>query len=109
MQAVTQLEAQLDEITQQLVAVQQERDAARGAFDEAMLAEHRAQARLEEQRERLSDLHRQLEAQATELAQARADLLSQAKIAGEVEALRRQLAEQGISDRPARRRGSEGE
>ena len=101
MQAVTRLETQLDDLAQQLVAVQQERDAARGALDEAVLAEHRAQARLEEQRERLVDLQRQLEAQATELAQARADLLAQAKITGEVEALRRQVAERGTSRRGA--------
>ncbi len=93
MQAVTRLEAQLDELAQHRVVVEQERDAARGALDEAVLAEQRAQVRLEEQRERLTDLHRQVEAQATELAQTRADLLAQAKIAGEVEALRRQLAE----------------
>jgi hypothetical protein len=36
-----------------LPAVQQERDAARGALDAAVPAEQRAQARLEEQRERL--------------------------------------------------------
>ncbi len=92
-QAVTRLETQLDELTQQRMAVEQERDAARGALDEAVLAEQRAQARLEEQRERLLDVQRQVEAQATELAQARADLLAQAKIAGEVAALRRQIAE----------------
>lgn len=100
---------QLEELAQQFVAVQQERDAARGALDEAVLAEHRAQARLEEQRERLTDLQRQVESQATELAQARADLIAHAKLAGEVEALRRQLAEWGTSERPSRRRGGEGD
>jgi chromosome segregation ATPase len=99
MQAVTRLETQLEELAQQLVAAQQERDAARGALDEAVLAEQRAQARLEEQRERLTDLHRQVEAQATELSQARADLLAQAKLAGEVEALRRQMADESRNRR----------
>lgn len=99
MQVVTCLETHLEELTQQLVAVQQERDAARGAINEAVSAEQRAQARLEEQRKRLTDLHRQVEAQATELAQAHADLIAQAKIAGEVEALRRQVTEQSTTSR----------
>jgi hypothetical protein len=96
-QAVTRLEMQVEELAQQLVAVQQESDAACGTLDEAVLAEQRAQARLDEQRERLANLHRLVEAQATELSQARAELRAQAKISGEVDVLQRQMAGQSRS------------
>lgn len=69
------------------------------ALDDAVLAEQRAHARLEEQRECVADLHHQVEAQMTELAQVRTDLLVHAKIAGEVEALRRRLTDQGRRER----------
>lgn len=52
-----------------------------------------AESRREEQAQRAADVQRQAEAQAAELAQARAELGMRAQLAGELEAMRRQIAE----------------
>jgi len=91
-QAIARLEAMTEEQTSQLHDARAERDAARVALDAAVVGAQVAAARQEEQAQRIGDLQRQLAGHASELAQARADLLAQARLAGEVDALRRQLA-----------------
>jgi chromosome segregation ATPase len=103
-QVVDRLEAQVEEQAEQLEAAQRERDEAKVALGKAQVAAQVAEVRLEEQGQRLADLQRQVEAQAGELAQARAELLTQARLVGEIEALRRQLGEIAPpSSKPSRR------
>lgn len=96
--AVSQLEseaeiraAEAEARAAELEATRQERDTARAALVQAQLAAQVAEARFAEQAQYLTDLQRQVEAQSRELAEARAEILAQARIVGEVEALRRQL------------------
>lgn len=76
-QVIAQLELQVEEQAQQLAVAQRERDDARAALGQAQVAAQVAEARREEQAQRLADLQRQVEVQA--------------RLAGEVEALRHQL------------------
>jgi hypothetical protein len=92
-QVVAQLEAEAEARVAELTTTRQERDAARAALEATQRAAQVAEMRLEEQAQRLADLQRQVEAQAAELVHARAELLAQARLVGEVEALRRQVAD----------------
>lgn len=103
-QVIDRLEAVVEEQTGQLEVAQRERDEAKAALGQAQVAVQVAEVRLEEQGQRLADLQRQVEAQAVDLAQARAELLAQARVAGEIEALRRQFDELTASGgKPSRR------
>ena len=66
-----------------MATAEQERDQQRQAAAVAA-------ARLEEQAIRLADVQRQVEAQASELAQARTALVELARLEGEIAALRGQ-------------------
>lgn len=107
-QAVGELEAQVERQQEQIDVVQRERDAFRAECDafraeleKARISVQVMEVRLEGQGERIADLQGQLAVQAEELAQARANLLAQAHLAGEVEALRRQVAEVRLLPEPA--------
>jgi chromosome segregation ATPase len=92
-QAIARLEAEVEAQIQQLVEAQRERAEVRAALEQAQVAAQVNAARFEAQAERVTDLQRQVEAQAGELALARADLVAQARLVGEVEALRHQIVE----------------
>ena len=91
--AITLLESQIEQQVLQLEALQRDRDDARDQLGQSTTAAQVMAVRLEEQGRYLADLRHQVEAQAEELVQARAELLAQARHMGELEALRRQLAE----------------
>ena len=91
--AITLLESQIEQQVLQLEAFQRDRDDARDQLGQSTIAAQVTAVRLEEQGRYLADLRHQVEVQAQELAQARAELLAQARHMGELEALRRQLAE----------------
>lgn len=101
-QVIARLEAELEEQGRRLEQVLQEQSEMETQLQQAQLTAQLAEARREEQLQRLADLQRQAEAQAAELAQARAEVLTQARLTGEIEALRRQLADL-TAPRPARR------
>jgi hypothetical protein len=90
-QAIARLEAEVEVQSQQLAEALRERAEARAGLEQAQVAAQVNAARFEAQAERVTDLQRQVEAQAGELAQARAELVAQARLVGEVEALRREV------------------
>lgn len=101
-QIIARLEAELEEQGRRLEQALREHAEATALVQQAQTAAQVAEARRAEQAARLADLQRQTETQAAELAQARAELIAQARLAGEIEALRRQLGEQQPSRTPRR-------
>lgn len=93
-QTIARMEVEADQAAQQLDAAQQQIDEARAALEEARTAARIAEARTTEQEGVITDLRRQVTQHREELDAARAQAMDQARLAGELTALRQQLQDQ---------------
>ena len=91
---ITRMEAEADQAAQQLNAVQGQLVEARTALEEARTAARIAEARTAEQGRQIADLQRQVAQNRDELEAARAQAIDQARLSGELAALRQQLQDQ---------------
>ena len=91
---ITRMEAEADQAAQQLNAVQGQFVEARTALEEARTAARIAEARTTEQERQIADLQRQVAQNRDELEAARAQAIDQARLSGELAALRQQLQDQ---------------
>jgi len=91
---IARLEAEADQAAQQLDAIQQQLVEARGALEETRLAARIAETRTIEQEQQIADLRRQVTQYREELDAARAQAMEQARLSGELSALRQQLQDQ---------------
>jgi hypothetical protein len=91
---IARLEAEADQATQQLAEAQQQLVEARTALEEARTAARIAEARTAEHERQIADLQRQVAQSRDELEAARAQAIDQARLSGELAALRQQLQDQ---------------
>ena len=91
---IARLEAEADQAAQQLDAVQGQLVEARTSLEEARTAARVAEARTTEQERQIADLWRQGAQHREELEAARAQAIDQARLTGELNALRQQLHDQ---------------
>jgi flagellar biosynthesis GTPase FlhF len=91
---ITRLETEAETLAQQRDDAQHEREEARAGQEEARASARVAEARAAEQGQQITDLRRQIETQAAELATARPLAAEHARFSGELAALRQQLTDQ---------------
>jgi DNA repair exonuclease SbcCD ATPase subunit len=91
---IARLEAEAEQAAQQLDAVQGQLVEARTSLEEARTAARVAEARTTEQEQQIADLRRQGAQHREELEAARAQAMDQARLTGELSALRQQLQDQ---------------
>lgn len=91
---IARLEAEADQAAQQLDVAQQQLVEARTALGEARTAARIAEARTADQEQQITDLRRQVTQQREELEAARTQAIDQARLSGELAALRQQLQDQ---------------
>jgi hypothetical protein len=93
--AIARMEAEAEEQGQRLASQEQIIAGLRDELTQARTAAQVAEARMAEQTRQVEELQRQAQQRDAELAQARSAALEQARLAGEVATLQRQLGEQG--------------
>lgn len=91
---ITRLEGEAEQAAQQLDAAQGQLVEARTALEEARAAARIAEARASEQERQIADLQRLVAQHREELETARAQAIDQARLSGELAALRQQLQDQ---------------